>query len=78
MLFDWTVRIDTLATMAAMMGGALVVWGALKSDLKTVMRDVAALKVANDKQTIILIEMARQDQQLKDHDRRISKLETQP
>lgn len=75
MQFEWRLSLDTLLLALSMLTGAAAVWGTLRSDLKKVMSDVAALKAANEAQTRVLIEMARQDQQLKDHDRRLNKLE---
>lgn len=75
MSFDWTLRVDTLLSLTIGLISAGAIWGALRSDLKTVIADVRLLKEAQAAVTSMLIDIARQDQQLKDYDRRLSKLE---
>lgn len=71
MIIDWTIRFDQVLALVTLMFGG----GALWREIKTLNTDVRDLKAGQDKQTELLIGMARQDQQLKDHDRRLNMLE---
>lgn len=72
MSIDWTINIgQVIAFLSVVFAG-----GALWREVKSLNSDVRELKQSMATQTNMLVEMARQDQQLKDHDRRIGKLET--
>ena len=72
MTLDWTIRVDQLVTFA----GLIFFTGALWREIKALNADTRELKAAILGQSGVLVDMARQDTQLKEHDRRIEKLET--
>lgn len=74
--FDWSVRLDTLLMVVTMLLGGGVVWGALRSDLKALTEKVKHVEETVDEQRDMLVAIARQDEQLKAHDRRLADLET--
>ena len=73
--FDWTVRLDSVLVALSMIATGGVVWGTLRADLRALTDKVRQVEGAVAQQTSMLVDMARQDQQLKDHDRRLSALE---
>ncbi len=75
MLFDYTIRIDTvILTGSTLLAGGLF-FGALRGDLKALTQRVAKVEEAAQEQVKVLIAIATQDQRLDDIERRIGKME---
>ena len=73
---DWTVHFDSLLALVGVLVSVAVIWGGLRVDLRALNEKVAKIEDSLKRQTEILIEMGRQDQQLKEHDRRLAAVET--
>jgi hypothetical protein len=73
--FDWSIRLDSLLVVITMIGGMGAIWGALRADLLTLTDKVRHIEGSMGEQRDALITIARQDERLKDIDRRLNVLE---
>jgi len=74
-MLDLTVRLGDILTVSAVIGGGLLVFGEIRQSLRAQETRLDGVETELKQQTVILINLGRQDQQLKDHDRRLTALE---
>jgi len=72
---DWTLNLGHLLTAVGLLGGALGIVYAVRSDINIIKSQVDTIKEDLRAMAGVLVQIGKQDQQLKDHDRRITKLE---
>ena len=89
MILDWTIKFGDILTIAALLGMALAfTWSArsvlakieitestIGLRLKSLEADMSGIDGELKNLTAAMVLLARQDERIKDHDRRISKVE---
>ncbi len=75
MLIDWTVRIGDVLTVASILGGGFWLVASSRVELKDHGDRLKEIELELRKQTDTLVALARQDQRLDDHERRLDRLE---
>jgi hypothetical protein len=75
MTFDWTVNLGHLLTAIGIIGGIASVVYALRSDVKQLKVELAPIKEDLKQLVNVLIQIGRQDEQIKSITQRIDKLE---
>lgn len=72
---DWTINAGHILTAIVLLFGASGVIYALRGDVKAIKSELGPIKTDLKQLVNVLVQIGKQDQQLKDHDRRITKLE---
>ncbi len=73
MIFDWTVHADTMLMLA----GFIFAGGGLWREVRAQGLEVRDLKEGLKVLTGVLVDVAKQEQRLDDHDRRLGQMEGQ-
>jgi hypothetical protein len=75
MTFDWTVNLGHILTVVGIAGGIASVVYALRSDVKQLKIELTPIKEDLKQLVNVLIQIGRQDEQIKSMTHRINKLE---
>lgn len=78
MIFDATINLGQLLTIAPIIVGGAIVFGSLRQILKDQGSRIANIETEMKQQTGILIAIGRQEQRLDENDRRLNALERRP
>jgi hypothetical protein len=75
MTMDWTINLGHIITAVGLLGGALGIIYAIKTDVKLIKTEIDSIKDDLRAMAGVLVQIGRQEERLNSHDRRISKLE---
>ena len=75
MVIDWTINLGHILTAVGLAAGALGIIYALRSDVGVIQRELKDMKADLKAMAGAMVQIARQEERLNSHDRRITKLE---
>jgi hypothetical protein len=75
MNIDWTVNVGHMLTAIALAGGAGTIVYALRGDVNTLKAELAPIKADLKQLVNVLVQIGRQDEQIKSLTHRVDKLE---
>lgn len=75
MTFDWTITFGHLLSVVGMVAGIAAVVYTLRSDVKEIKLELAPMKEHIKQLAVALVQLARQDEQIKSLTHRVDKIE---
>jgi hypothetical protein len=75
MSIDWSINVGHILTAIGLSGGAAAIVFALRSDVRTIKAELAPIKADLKQLVTVLVQIGRQDEQIKSLTHRVDKLE---
>jgi hypothetical protein len=75
MTVDWSINVGHILTAVGLAGGAAAIVYALRGDVQTIKAELAPIKADLKQLVSVLVQIGRQDEQIKSLTHRVDKLE---